>query len=593
MAESERQKLDLNIDNWSVEDLYDLFDIPKNASTNKVASMADKVIERQTEGEIKYFLQLARNKIIKAQQSKLEGDQYTERTDEQLKVWWENQYLTTGDATQAEKATIRTNKVEIFDDDNGHYQMKQNRLGVNNTHNVPFIQGTMNPTLVNEVERTVIIDSQYRTNIYPYSGGIGAIDAGLITNIVNPVTGDFDTRSVLGNASAASFNTDFTITLSEDITNVIELKLDSVSIPKRWDNYSSWIGNVRFGIRDLSDNLNYLVQIQNCNPSSYQDLTDKINSAIEIASNIPYDESGFFYGGPSGETLLGGPALPGTYNTLSDDIHFGYDESAGRIYINTVSGEDIVYDEDGPDYFKKYEIIFFDADLFAKPDYSTVIAKTAKGVLSARNCFNVSYTNNNLGWYLGWRLTPNEDNVTKILYSTGGFAVYADTTPKLKSIDYLVIVLDDFNKNRLNTGIISGIQQSSKLPIPNYTNADNLNCNEEGSQPFFSKVAPRQLTQAQLYTINSIVEDRQKSKNRNAAPTLSDAFCTIPVPSNIEQNDRIVLYSNQLSTSIRKYFGPVNIERFRAALYDDKGNIVNLKGHDWNITLKAKQLYQY
>ena len=143
----------------------------------------------------------------------------------------------------------------------------------------------------------------------------------------------------------------------------------------------------------------------------------------------------------------------------------------------------------------------------------------------------------------------------------------ADTTPKSKTIDYLVVVLDEFNKNRLNTGIVSGVQQSTKLAIPEYTNADNLNCNEEGNQPFFSKVAPRQLTQAQLYTINSIVEDRQKSKNRNTAPTLSDAFCIIPVPD-VKQNDRIVLYSDQLSTSIRKYFGPVNIERFRAALYD-------------------------
>ena len=217
------------------------------------------------------------------------------------------------------------------------------------------------------------------------------------------------------------------------------------------------------------------------------------------------------------------------------------------------------------------------------------------------NCFNVEYTNNNLGWYLGWRNTPDEDNNVVLNYQASnesgsnyyGDIATADTTPKLKTIDYLVVVLDDFNKNRLNTGIVSGVQQSTKLPIPEYTSSDNLNCNEAGNQPFFSKVAPRQLTQAQLYTINSIVEDRQKSKNRNTAPTLSDAFCTIPVPGDVKQNDRIVLYSNQLSTSIRKYFGPVNIERIRARLFDDKGNIVNLKAHDWSFTLKVKQLYQY
>tara|TARA_B100000282_G_scaffold292800_1_gene267090 strand:- start:2773 stop:4497 length:1725 start_codon:yes stop_codon:yes gene_type:complete len=574
MAESERQKLDLNIDNWTVEDLYDLFDIPKNASTNEVANMADKVIERQTEGEVKYFLQLARNKIIKAQQAKLEGDQYTERTDEQLKVWWENQYLTTGDARQSEKATIRTNKVEIFDDENGHYQMKQNRLGVNNTHNVPFLQGTMNPTLVNEIERTVIIDSQYRTNIYPYSGGT----FWNITDIVEDNNAD-----IVGNPSSPSFNTDFTLSLSETLTNVLEIKLDTVSIPKTWFDYSPFVGNSRFVITDPSGD-SYLVELQEFNPSQPGEIPTYINNAIQTDATIP--------------------------QVVRDDIWFQYASiTANRMQIISkgTDQQDNPYvparTTTAPLYGRNYKITWFNPDLFERlaREKTAATAEAGGGFSYGVNCFNVEYTNNNLGWYLGWRNTPDKDNNVSVEYQAlisqlgseyPGMFMTADTTPKSKTIDYLVVVLDEFNKNRLNTGIVSGVQQSTKLAIPEYTNADNLNCNEEGNQPFFSKVAPRQLTQAQLYTINSIVEDRQKSKNRNTAPTLSDAFCIIPVPD-VKQNDRIVLYSDQLSTSIRKYFGPVNIERFRAALYDDKGNIVNLKGHDWNITLKAKQLYQY
>ena len=574
MAESERQKLDLNIDNWTVEDLYDLFDIPKNASTNKVASMADEVIERQTEGEIKYFLQLARNKIIKEQQTKLEGDQYTERTDEQLKIWWQNQYLTTGDATQAEKATIRTNKVEIFDDENGHYQMKQNRLGVNNTHNVPFLQGTMNPTLVNEVERTIIIDSQYRTNIYPYSGGT----FWNIEDMAEDNNGD-----IVGNPSSPSFNTDFTLSLSENLTNVLEIKLDTVSIPKTWFDYSPFVGNSRFVITDPSGD-SYLIELQEFNPEKPGDIALYINEAIQSDVTIP--------------------------QVVKDDIWFQYDAiTANRMKIISkgTNQQDNPYvpprTTPASVYGRNYKITWFNPDLFERlaREKTAATAEAGGPFRYGVNCFNVEYTNNNLGWYLGWRNTPDKDNNVSVEYQASisqlgseypGFFMTADTTPKSKTIDYLVVVLDEFNKNRLNTGIVSGVQQSTKLAIPEYTNGDNLNCNEEGNQPFFSKVAPRQLTQAQLYTINSIVEDRQKSKNRNTAPTLSDAFCIIPVPD-VKQNDRIVLYSDQLSTSIRKYFGPVNIERFRAALYDDKGNIVNLKGHDWNITLKAKQLYQY
>ena len=432
--------------------------------------------------------------------------------------------------------------------------MKQNRLGVNSTHNVPFLQGTMNPTLINEVERTVVIDSQYRTNIYPYSGGIGKVPA-----LINAFTHSADDRSILGNPSSPSFNTDFTLSLSENLTNVVEIKLDSVSIPKRWDNYSPWIGNVQFGIRELSTGFKYLITVGSCNPKTIQELIDKINDEIDGAGA----------GGPSG-------------NTLVDDVHFGFSESNKRVVISPKNNPVGVPD-------KQYEIVFFDRDFFIDTDYS----QDANFSLPEHSCFNVTYTNNNFGWYLGWRITPDEENVVKLQYVSNGVQYYADTSAKLKSIDYLVIVLDDFNKNRLNTGIVSGIQQSTKLPIPTYTNSDNLNCNDQGDQAFFSKVAPRQLTQAQLYTINTIVEDRQKSKNRNTAPTLSDAFCVIPIPSNIEQDDMIVLYSNKLSTSTRKYFGPVNIERVKASLYDDKGNIVNLKGHDWSFTLKVKQLYQY
>ena len=48
MADSQRQELDLNIQNWSIDDLYELFDIPKGSDTNKVASIADNIIQKQT-----------------------------------------------------------------------------------------------------------------------------------------------------------------------------------------------------------------------------------------------------------------------------------------------------------------------------------------------------------------------------------------------------------------------------------------------------------------------------------------------------------------------------------------------------------------
>ena len=552
-----RQQLDLNLENWSVDDLYELFEIPKTSTTNEVADMSDKVISRQTSGSIKYFLQTARNKIIRSQSDKLEGDAFGEDTDRQLKEWWRNQYLESGDAVQNDKSTVRSEKVEIFDDNNGHYQMKRNKLGINNTHNISHIQGTINPTLVNEIERTVIIDSQYRTNIYPYSGGSGYYEA-------NKPSSE---KSGLGNPTSPSFNTDFTLSLSENLTDVIELKLDSVSIPQSWFNFSPYMGNSRFAIEDSSSNKIFMVHLPEMSPDTMAQLVTIINDIIvlEFTTNYPY---------------------------IVNDIHFSSDLTTRRISISPKIDASGNYLGSGT----AYKIIWYDSDLFYKNN-------NALGEDFGTTCINVEYPNNNLGWYLGYRPDPDEQNIVSMSYTaisgtdTGPARLLAytvaDTVPTLKSINYLVIVLDEFNKNRLNTGIVSGVQESTKLPIPSYITNDNLNCDGSENKPFFSKVAPRKLTQAQLYTINTIIEDRKKAKERNTAPTLSDAFCTIPVPSNIDNTDNIVLYSNQLASSVRKYFGPVNIERVRARLYDDKGNIVNLKGKDWSFTLKVKQLYQY
>jgi len=52
-------------------------------------------------------------------------------------------------------------------------------------------------------------------------------------------------------------------------------------------------------------------------------------------------------------------------------------------------------------------------------------------------------------------------------------------------------------------------------------------------------------------------------------------------------------FSGSLQENKRVYFGPVNIERMRVKLLDDKGNLLNLNGADWSITLVCDILYQY
>ena len=48
-----------------------------------------------------------------------------------------------------------------------------------------------------------------------------------------------------------------------------------------------------------------------------------------------------------------------------------------------------------------------------------------------------------------------------------------------------------------------------------------------------------------------------------------------------------------LDEAKRVYFGPVDLQRFKVRLVNDKGYTVNLNGNNWSFTLTATSLYQY
>jgi len=106
--------------------------------------------------------------------------------------------------------------------------------------------------------------------------------------------------------------------------------------------------------------------------------------------------------------------------------------------------------------------------------------------------------------------------------------------------------------------------------------------------------APRTLTNAQIYTANQIIKNRSKTTSfRAKAPTNSDTFAIIPIKGSIKTGETYVELSGSLQDNGRIYFGPVNIDRLHIKLIDDRGNIVDLHGSDWSITLISESLYQY
>ena len=206
----------------------------------------------------------------------------------------------------------------------------------------------------------------------------------------------------------------------------------------------------------------------------------------------------------------------------------------------------------------------------------------------------------------------------------------------LNGTKYLILVIDDYNQNHVNNSLVSISQFSNTLKIPSYYSPDipytciqpginNLTqiVNEVTLQTLFDTQttnvqnglliagkfesdytatqislpsAPRTLTKSQIYTINEINKNRNNITNYLAkAPTTSDILAIIPVKTStgVPTGSLLVEFSGSLQDSVRTYFGPVNIDRMAIKLLDDKGNILNLNGNDWCVTLVCECLYQY
>ena len=56
------------------------------------------------------------------------------------------------------------------------------------------------------------------------------------------------------------------------------------------------------------------------------------------------------------------------------------------------------------------------------------------------------------------------------------------------------------------------------------------------------------------------------------------------------KGEPLVEFGRILEENVRTYSGPVDIERLKIQLLDDKGNLVNLHDNDWSFSLVVEQL---
>ena len=460
--------------------------------------------------------------------------------EKQVNDWYTNENLTQSDTNQVNKITDRKQKIQTFG--SPHVIMNREQLGINDTYQVPVKQDSLNPNLKNTISRLVNLDSQFRQ----YTNGID------------------------------STSTDYTLDLSDTLKDVLNMRVFSYQIPYSWYTLDVAYGNTCLWINDGSANV--VVSVTPGNYTSSQFVTELTQG---------FDDAGFSNYPPDG---------PVSYNPNN-----------GKITLNLIGAL-----HSGFTVSETTKIIFYDF---------TGILQCTNVCLSKTN----HHFNNTLGWVMGFRVPyTNVDpsgNIAPCVLDLNG--------PK-----YLILVIDDYNQNHVNNGLVSITQFTNTLKIPSYFSPDipytclnpvnnldqivadanlqsvfdNQNSSTSNGLLIAGKYegdysptqivlpsAPRTLTQSQIYTINEINKSRNNTTNYlSKAPTTSDILGILPIKTaGLSTGSLIVEFSGSVQENIRTYFGPVDIDRMCVKLLDDKGNILNLNGSDWCVTLICECLYQY
>ena len=257
---------------------------------------------------------------------------------------------------------------------------------------------------------------------------------------------------------------------------------------------------------------------------------------------------------------------------------------------------------------KDYRIVFYDVFSFAKctkasSSYRNATADTTLGyILGYKDLleYNFTYANmsaNNIFLTPDGLLTNNYythvniENEFRTIVSLKG-----DSVLSIYLYNYFMIILDDFNQNHLNDGLVTVSKRDTSVTLPSYANRKNYRgCDiNNGSTSSTSAIVRTGLTEKQAYSVEQIIATQNKSRDLfNAGPFIKDMFALLPIKaSGVEPGTIYVEFGGTLQQQERVYFGPVNINRLLVRLINDKGDVVDLNGADWSFQLVCEQLYQ-
>ena len=246
---------------------------------------------------------------------------------------------------------------------------------------------------------------------------------------------------------------------------------------------------------------------------------------------------------------------------------------------------------------RDYKVVFYDINSFSKCTNSSASYRNAT-------------IDTTLGYILGFHTAAeyefNQSNPTnsiesKDIVNTNGnttntiVTLLSDAVVNVYLYTYFMIILDDFNQNHLNDGLVTLSKRDYSVTLPSYANRKLAKqCNPVTNTVSNTVSAVNNLTQKQAYSVEQILAEQDRQRDFfNQGVYVRDMFALLPVKtSGVVPGSIYVEFGGTLQQQERVYFGPVNIRRIAVKLVNDKGDVVDLNGGNWSFQLVCEQLYQ-
>lgn len=264
-----------------------------------------------------------------------------------------------------------------------------------------------------------------------------------------------------------------------------------------------------------------------------------------------------------------------------------------------------------------YKLVFFDSDNFTRCTsggggyrnatvdstlgyilgFNTLIEYelTQENVLTLSGFADSFFLNPPTGASTGSKYTYTETFNTGNNRTHSRITLEGNAVVSVSLYNYFMIILDDFNQNHLNDGLVTMTQPDTMVTLPSYANRRNTRqCDPVTNMEIVSAPPLSNLTQKQIYSVEQILETQnQMRSNYSRNTSIRDMFALIPIKSTSIPGSIYVEFGGTLQQQERIYFGPVNIRRLSIKLMNDKGNTVDLNGGNWSFQLVCDQLYQH